>query len=525
LVLNAIGARLDQSAIVSTKAARKQLDGQFSLVNPAETLETVTKKLGLVWYADGQSLYVYDASETRTAVGHLNRANVGMLKQFLAKAHLLDDRFPLRGDVGESTFYVSGPPVYVDLVLSAAAYVDDIYRSGPTATTTTVEVIPVRHGFVSARQSDVRGERIAMSSLVDVLSQLLGSGTPQDTQVTAPPPRSFGQDGDDGATSPEVAVAPATRTVSPQAPTLTGQGSFAGLTVVAYPQMNSLIVKGTAPQVEQVKRLVAALDVAHEQIELSLWIIDVDKRRIDQLGVNWSGSQRVGKLTATLNQQAGDSATLSGNRFLAQVNALIKDGDAAVISRPVVLTQENELALFDDNHTFYQPLVGERVTSLQSVTYGTMIRVLPRLAGDGQIEMQLKIEDGTAGPSTPAGGIPNVARTSIETVARVPPQMSLLVGGYTRSSTDSSVSRLPGLSRIPVLGGLFRNRSNVNQQVVRLYLIQPRVLANRAGLNSEQMQKQLPDDAQGPYATLPETPIMDRPRPVDPMNAAPDPRR
>lgn len=53
---------------------------------------------------------------------------------------------------------------------------------------------------------------------------------------------------------------------------------------------------------------------------------------------------------------------------------------AAVVARPVVLTQENIPAIFDNNRTFYTKLVGERTAELDEVTYGTMISVLPRFA-------------------------------------------------------------------------------------------------------------------------------------------------
>ncbi len=71
--------------------------------------------------------------------------------------------------------------------------------------------------------------------------------------------------------------------------------------------------------------------------------------------------------------------------------------------------------------------------ALEHVTYGTMIRVLPRFSADGQIEMSLDIEDGNdktpqSDTTTSVDALPEVGRTLISTIARVPHGKSLLVG-------------------------------------------------------------------------------------------------
>lgn len=61
----------------------------------------------------------------------------------------------------------------------------------------------------------------------------------------------------------------------------------------------------------------------------------------------------------------------------------------------MILTQENVPALFDNNTSFYTRVEGERVATLEQVTYGTMINVLPRLSSAGNsVEMEVTIEDG-----------------------------------------------------------------------------------------------------------------------------------
>lgn len=90
----------------------------------------------------------------------------------------------------------------------------------------------------------------------------------------------------------------------------------------------------------------------------------------------------------------------------------------------MILTQENILALFDNNTSFYARLQGERVASLEKVTYyGTMISVLLRVSASRSVEMEINIEDrglsrDSSGNTADVGGLPQVNRSSINTPSR-----------------------------------------------------------------------------------------------------------
>jgi type III secretion protein C len=195
------------------------------------------------------------------------------------------------------------------------------------------------------------------------------------------------------------------------------------------------------------------------------------------LGINWQGALKSsGTFTVSLN--AGSATTLDGASFVAQVMALERTNRANVVSRPVILTQENVPAIFDNNRTFYAPLVGERSVDLQHVTYGTLVNVLPRFAKADEIEMSLSIEDGNEvekpDRDKQPGSLPTVGRTRISTVARVPQGKSLLVGGFTRDDNSEQIGRIPVLGSIPWVGRLFSYRQNRSANTVRVFLIQPK---------------------------------------------------
>jgi len=465
-----LSGSLGKPVIVSKVAAAKRIGGTFDLRSPQQTFERVSVQMGLIWYSDGQAIYLYDASEIKSSMASLQTLTVAKLLAFLQQSGLHDPRYPLRND-GLRTFHVSGPPIYVDIVLQAAQLMDN-QRSELLLGKQQIGVIQVRNTFVSDRKYELRDEKVTIPGLATVIEELL-RGEKQQVEPSvaqAPAPRSRGV----MPVFPLEGLASAASDQDPTAPRVIAREVAAGnIRVVAYPDTNSLLVKGLPEQVRFIENLVNALDISKRHVELSLWIIDLHKDELNQLGINWQGALKSGgTFSASLN--AGSTTTLDGASFVTQVLALERTQRANVVSRPVILTQENVPAIFDNNRTFYAPLVGERSVDLQHVTYGTLVSVLPRFAQADEIEMSLNIEDGNEVESPGQGALPTVGRTRISTVARVPQGKSLLVGGFTRDDHGEQIGRVPVLGSIPWLGRLFSYRQDRSANTVRVFLIQPK---------------------------------------------------
>lgn len=466
----ALSAPLGQPIIVSKAAARRSLTGEFGMADPQRTLERVARQLGLIWYNDGHAIYLYEAAESKSAIVALNTITVARLTDFLRSSRLLDSRYPVRSD-GLRTFYVAGPPIYVDLVLQAANFMD-AQGADLQLGQQRIGIIHLRNTFVGDRHYEMRDEKVSVPGMATVIEQLLkGEQRGVDGQIDRRNSRVLLGAADTGLGA----------LIEPEQASQFGRDLAAGnIRLVAYPDSNSLLVKGLPEQVRFIENLVNALDEPKRHVELSLWVIDMNKEDLNQLGVNWQGSARLGsQLEISLNR--GSVSTLDGVSFIAAVVALESRDRARVVSRPIVLTQENVPAIFDNSRTFYAPLIGERSVELQNVTYGTLVSVLPRISASEEIEMVLNIEDGSeidnpraAQEGSDAPLLPTVGRTRINTVARVPPGKSLLVGGFTRDESSQQVKRIPGLGHIPWLGRLFTYTQTREANTVRVFLIQPR---------------------------------------------------
>ncbi|MFK0038057.1 type III secretion system outer membrane ring subunit SctC [Pseudomonas monteilii] len=473
---DALSASLGKPVILSKAAARRTISGEFSLAAPQQTLERIVRQMALIWYSDGQTLYVYEAAEAKSTVISLNTITVQKLDAFLRNSGLRDARYPLRHD-GLRTFYISGPPIYVDLVAQAAQFMDN-QSAGLQLGQQRIGVINLRNTFVADRNYELRDQSITVPGIATAIETLLkGESRGVDAVIN-----SDGEGRPGGMPSFPLEGLGVSESASSDTttPRVIARDLAAGnIRVVAYPDTNSLLVKGLQEQVLFIENLVAALDEPKRHVELSLWIIDLQKDDLNELGVDWKGSFKVGsKVAASLN--GGSLSTLDSTSFMAAISALETDNRARVVSRPVVLTQENVPAIFDNNRTFYARLIGERSVELEHVTYGTLVSVLPRISASGEVEMALNIEDGSvvdsAAESSAIDALPTVGRTRISTVARVPRGKSLLVGGFTRDESGEVIKRIPVLGHIPYLGRMFSYRQTRESNTVRVFLIQPKEL-------------------------------------------------
>lgn len=472
----AMSTNLNKSVVVSKIASRKKINGDFNFSEPEVLLNRLASQLGLIWYSDGQTIYIYDVGEIRNAVISLQNITLAEFNAFLKESGLYDSRYPLRGDEENGIVYISGPPIFISIVTKAATLMDK-QNNDIQMGRFKIGVFRLNNTFVNDRTYQLRDQKIVIPGISTVIEKLLKGKQQVLTGIQGRLLQATGVNPvlGDSITDNDMSI-----DADGDSSVFTG-ATASDIKVISYPDTNSLLVKGTAEQVDFIGALIRVLDVSKRHVELSLWIIDLNKNDLEQLGAAWGGAASMGnKLDVALNKTL--VSTLDGVHFLASVHALEKKKQAKVVSKPVLMTQENVPAIFDNNRTFYTKLIGERNSSLAHVTYGTMISVLPRFSADGEIEMSLDIEDGNEEKQSVIGNeenvLPEVGRTHISTVARVPQGKSLLIGGYTRDSRIKDVQKIPWLGDMPLIGGLFRYESQNQSNVVRVFLIQPKEISD-----------------------------------------------
>lgn len=481
-LLNNFGANYRVSVSVSEKI-NERISGRFTPDDPAEFLDYIAQVYNLIWYFDGSVLHIYKATETRSRLLQLEMLTARELRSTLISTGVWDSRYGWRAAENKGLVYLSGPPRYVDLVIQTADALESrLVQKANSTDELFVEIIPLKYASATDRQITYRDQAVTVPGIASVLNRVL-SGV--QTQV--------GIRGNEDAE----AAAPKANAKSVSV--------HSAASVEAEPGLNAIIVRDTQARLPLYRQLVAQLDQPQSRIEVALSIVDISANNLSQLGVDWRagvsvGNNKIVDINTTGDVTNGDVLLGSGQTFnslldatnlnflLAQINLLESQGSAQVVSRPTLLTQENVEAVLSNSTTFYVKLVGRETAALDEVTYGTLLRIVPRIVGDRfaerpEINLSLNLEDGAQIPDNVIDGVPSVRKTEISTLATVKQGQSLLIGGVYRDEISQQLRKVPLLGDIPYLGALFRSTNDITRRTVRMFIIEPRIVVDGIGDN------------------------------------------
>lgn len=492
-----------------------ELTGRYEL-NARSMMELLGRTFGLIWYFDGKVLYVYPASAVESSVIRLNDLTSAQFQRTLDRLGISDSRFPLSFD-DRGSVLVSGPKRYVELVRDAAK-VSDRPGDGEDAVTET-RVFALRYAFADDHTVRSGGREFRVPGVVNILRQAYGgeiAGAAESRRVSTAQRREPNEAASGGPVLPPLrsgagrrdsvldAEVEAPRRVQPAR----GLPSFA-----ADPRTNAVVVRDVASRIGQYETLIRRLDERPRLIELEANIVEVNAEDFGVLGIDWRlagkrGSVEVGGgglSNSVTNPNASPGplgnvagavlSVVAGNRtqLIARLSALEEAGKASTSAQPKIMTVNNVEAALDATTTFYVPVQGFQDAQLFEVSAGTSIRITPSVvsaldnAADGapaqgardMVRLLIKIEDGGL-TGERVSQLPVVQRTTINTQSIVSVGSTLLIAGYAQER-DSQVQRgVPGLSRVPVLGHLFKSSEKRVTRVERLFMITPRVVDLRA---------------------------------------------
>ncbi|MDC6132757.1 type III secretion system outer membrane ring subunit SctC, partial [Burkholderia gladioli] len=263
------------------------------------------------------------------------------------------------------------------------------------------------------------------------------------------------------------------------------------------PITNSVLIRDTPDRVGQYGELIRQLDVRPQIVEIQAHIIEIDDDTLQQIGVDWRAHNshvdfQTGNAQQAQNsfdggqlnplfgtvQQAGPGNTIvnatpggaalsavvggAGRYLMARVSALQSTNKTKIDASPLVATLDNVEATMDNTTRFFVKVAGYTSADLYSVSTGVSLRVLPLIVRDQdktRIKLNVHIEDGQL-TQQKVDDIPVITTSQINTQAFVGLGESLLIAGFTTDTQTNGVTGVPFLSRIPLLGALFRYHSD-----------------------------------------------------------------
>jgi len=265
--------------------------------------------------------------------------------------------------------------------------------------------------------------------------------------------------------------------------------------VIADPRQNAVIVRDSAEHYETYKQLINYMDQASPMVQIDAYIVDLQMNEANELGfgLSWKGNLQGAVVPGGNADNAATSPaspniilnSTQGAQLLSRISALESRGLSQVVSVPTVLALNNLEATFSTRQNFYVAVQGSSngSSSLTSVTAQTFLRVTPMFTNEGEsddakrIKMVLNIQDSAVDyAATSTTTLPQVTENQIATQAVINNGDTLVIGGQVVRKVIDADSGFPFLSRLPILGLLFGQRSRQYSEYLRIYIISPRLL-------------------------------------------------
>ncbi len=256
-----------------------------------------------------------------------------------------------------------------------------------------------------------------------------------------------------------------------------------------------MIITDVRENIDAIRQLVLLLDQPEPQVEIEARVVVATRSFSRDLGVQLSASLTGGRGaggTVVTDPLLGNSPNtfitlttglIGTARISAFINLGEQKGQAKTIATPRVTTLNNRPAEIKSGLqipiTTVQPGSGGTEDSLvlttEYIEVPLRLAVTPQITDVGTILLNVVAENSNVAPAGGAGNAPAISTQSMQTQVMVPDGGTTVVGGVLLDAEEEQQNRTPGLSRIPLLGYLFKRKSVTRSTNELLFFITPRI--------------------------------------------------
>jgi type IV pilus assembly protein PilQ len=287
---------------------------------------------------------------------------------------------------------------------------------------------------------------------------------------------------------------------------------------------NTLLLQDTSERLADIRRLVSTLDIPVRQVLIEARIVEASDTFSRNLGVRFgfaritnnawlsSGATGQGASFGPATGVGGSNGSISiGSTTIAspnnvnlpasgiggfdassigltlvndsltallnlEISALEQEGRGKIISSPRVITADKIKAVIEQGTEIpYQAATSSGATNVQFRKAVLKLEVTPQITPEGAIFLDVKVNKDSRGAETLSG--PAIDTKNVQTQVLVDNGGTVVLGGIFEQNERTTVTKVPVLGDIPVVGYLFKNRSVVNDRTELMIFITPRVIS------------------------------------------------
>lgn len=281
---------------------------------------------------------------------------------------------------------------------------------------------------------------------------------------------------------------------------------------------NSLLLRDTAKNLEQINALIEQLDIPVRQVLIESRIVIANDDFTNELGVRFGVSAEGGNnaVSGTLNdiQISGDQLTSSqaigapvvnsvatnqglnvnlpvaapagaiglalaklpfGTILQLELSAMQAEGQGEIISSPRVITSNQQTALIEQGTEIpYQEASSSGATSVSFKEAVLKLEVTPQITPDDRVVMDLKVNQDTVGEVF--NGVPSIDTRAVETQVLVDNGETVVLGGVYEQTSLDSVTKVPLFGDLPYVGNLFKTTLKQDDKAELLIFVTPKIV-------------------------------------------------
>ncbi|MBX8799835.1 type II and III secretion system protein family protein [Ochrobactrum sp. MR28] len=286
---------------------------------------------------------------------------------------------------------------------------------------------------------------------------------------------------------------------------------------------NITISNGFNQERRQASKIINLITITGEdQVTLKVTVAEVSRTVMKQLGVNMVGSATTngvtfsgiaGNLPGVVSENANNVLGIRTSNFRGYLQAMETAGAMKTLAEPTLTAISGEKAAFKvggeynvlDSVDYDDD--GKRTNTLAKIEYGIGLEFMPTVLGPGRIS--LKVRTSVSEPTNEGSATQNTGQFSpniislrkriADTTVEIPSGGSMMIGGLIRDETRQSINGTPGLSKIPVLGTLFRSREFQRNETELVVIVTPYLVRSTARTDLARPDDNLapPSDAAG----------------------------
>jgi type IV pilus secretin PilQ/predicted competence protein len=281
--------------------------------------------------------------------------------------------------------------------------------------------------------------------------------------------------------------------------------------LVTDDRTNTLIISEVPERIKVIDTLIDTLDAANPQVQIEARIVEASASSLDSFGIQWGYNAMANAAHGNQTNMVFPNSIVSGGVVDAKTNpsgyvinvptadsvvapkislgniagtfnldvalsALTRKGKGRLISSPRATTQNNMPAEITQGERIPIQTNQNNTITTQYINAALEMKVTPQITARGSVIMLIDIKNDVANFDKQVQGIPTIVTETAKTTVMVQDGGTIVIGGLYKITQSHSSDGVPLLSKIPLLGALFRNSRKAGTQNELMIFITPRII-------------------------------------------------